>query len=72
MILIFFLYFEQSLSRTQVKLKVIAEGVETQAQMDFLTQKNCDEIQGYFFNQPRPAKEIEQLLREINLSRASS
>jgi diguanylate cyclase (GGDEF)-like protein/PAS domain S-box-containing protein len=50
------------------KLKVIAEGVETQAQMDFLTQKNCDEIQGYFFSRPLPAKEVEQLLRARNLS----
>jgi EAL domain-containing protein (putative c-di-GMP-specific phosphodiesterase class I) len=46
------------------KLKVVAEGVETQAQMDFLTQKNCDEIQGYFFSRPVPATEVEQLLRK--------
>jgi EAL domain-containing protein (putative c-di-GMP-specific phosphodiesterase class I) len=49
------------------KLKVVAEGVETQAQMDFLAQKNCDEIQGYFFSRPVPAMEIEQLLRKSYL-----
>lgn len=46
------------------KLKVVAEGIETQVQVDFLTQKNCDEIQGFFFSRPVPATELEQLLRE--------
>jgi EAL domain-containing protein (putative c-di-GMP-specific phosphodiesterase class I) len=46
------------------KLKVVAEGIETQAQMDFLTQKNCDEIQGFFFSRPVPAMEVELLLRK--------
>ncbi|MDD5578313.1 MAG: EAL domain-containing protein [Methylobacter sp.] len=48
------------------KLKVVAEGVETQVQMDFLKQKNCDGIQGYFFSVPLPGREVEKLLRKIN------
>lgn len=46
------------------KLKVIAEGVETQAQMDFLKLKKCNVIQGYFFSRPLPAHELEKLLRK--------
>ena len=38
-------------------LKVIAEGVETESQMNFLYQRMCDEVQGYYYYQPMPADE---------------
>ena len=38
-----------------LRLKVVAEGVETQAQCDFLKQSDCDEMQGYFYSKPVPA-----------------
>lgn len=46
-----------------LKLKVIAEGVETQGQMNYLRRQGCDEMQGYFFSHPLPAVGIAQLLR---------
>ena len=39
-----------------LKRKIIAEGVETQAQLDILKSYNCDEIQGYFFSKPLDAE----------------
>lgn len=43
--------------------KVVAEGVETQAQMDFLKANHCDEIQGYLLSPPVPAGQFAELLR---------
>jgi EAL domain-containing protein (putative c-di-GMP-specific phosphodiesterase class I) len=42
--------------------KTIAEGVETQAQLDFLRAHACDDIQGYFYSKPVPADEFARLL----------
>ncbi|MDD1610617.1 MAG: bifunctional diguanylate cyclase/phosphodiesterase [Methylococcaceae bacterium] len=43
--------------------KTIAEGVETQEQLNFLREKKCDEIQGYYFSKPVPAEAFANLLR---------
>jgi diguanylate cyclase (GGDEF)-like protein len=45
-------------------LKVVAEGVETPAQLDFLKSADCDEYQGYHFSRPLPAADFERLIRE--------
>jgi diguanylate cyclase (GGDEF)-like protein len=45
-------------------LSVIAEGVETQEQFDYLQANGCDEIQGYYFSPPLPADALTKLLQE--------
>lgn len=44
-----------------LNLKVIAEGVETQEQKDFLVENGCNKIQGYFYSKPIPAYEMQKL-----------
>jgi diguanylate cyclase (GGDEF)-like protein/PAS domain S-box-containing protein len=45
-----------------LKLKVIAEGVETMEQLAFLRHQQCDEIQGYYFSRPVSAEKFAELL----------
>jgi diguanylate cyclase (GGDEF)-like protein/PAS domain S-box-containing protein len=47
-----------------LRLTVVAEGVETEAQAVYLRDKGCDLLQGYLFSRPLPAGELAQLLRE--------
>jgi EAL domain-containing protein (putative c-di-GMP-specific phosphodiesterase class I) len=48
-------------------VRVIAEGVETEAQLDFLKTYHCDEIQGYYFSKPINADEFTSLLKDKHI-----
>ena len=55
-----------------MKMKVIAEGVETTAQLDFLRSQGCDEYQGYLASLPLPALKLIKLLEQTKLVRRIS
>ena len=48
----------------QLGLSVIAEGVETQEQLDFLASINCDTVQGYYYSRPIPTDEFEVFMEK--------
>lgn len=41
-------------------MRIVAEGIETREQVDFLAQKDCDLIQGFYFSKPLPVNEFEE------------
>ncbi|KUM53645.1 sensor domain-containing protein [Rheinheimera sp. EpRS3] len=49
-------------------LKLVAEGVEYQQQVDYLKKNGCDAMQGYFFSKPLPAAELERMLGDYALT----
>ena len=54
-----------------LRIKVTAEGVETEQQLAFLQQHGCDEIQGYLSGRPLPAEDFARLLRSQQATRSA-
>ena len=48
----------------KMELTVVAEGVETKEQLEYLKNRGCHKIQGYFFSKPLPQEEAERLIKE--------
>ncbi len=46
-----------------LRLKIIAEGVETETQLNFLKERIVDEVQGFYFYKPMPASEVEKIMK---------
>ncbi len=47
-----------------LKLNVVAEGVETQQQLEFLQKNRCDEVQGYLYSRAQTCEDITRMLKE--------
>jgi diguanylate cyclase (GGDEF)-like protein len=56
----------------RLKLKIIAEGVETESQADYLQQQGCDGLQGYYYSHPVPASELSAILDTGDYKRVSN
>ena len=53
-----------------LKLKIVAEGVETESQLEFLRVLECDEAQGFLFGRPMPAADARALLARPSVPRS--
>jgi diguanylate cyclase (GGDEF)-like protein len=53
----------------ELKLKVVAEGVETEEQLAFLKRHQCDQAQGFLISHPVPAADLEPVLRQYGTRR---
>ena len=51
----------------RLQMSIVAEGVDTKEQLEFLVNEGCEEAQGYLFSQPLPAEELEPLLQQGEL-----
>ena len=52
-------------------LKVVTEGVETPAQLEFLSEYGCDYVQGYLFSKPAPLEALRPLVQQLNQRKPS-
>jgi EAL domain-containing protein (putative c-di-GMP-specific phosphodiesterase class I) len=53
-----------------LRLKVVAEGVETAEQLAYLREHGCDQVQGFYFSEPLPAAELQTLLKKEGAQQA--
>jgi diguanylate cyclase (GGDEF)-like protein/PAS domain S-box-containing protein len=54
-----------------LNLKVVAEGVETNGQLNFLLRRRCDEAQGFYFGKAVPADMVREQVRQIAIQRSN-
>jgi EAL domain-containing protein (putative c-di-GMP-specific phosphodiesterase class I) len=54
-----------------MSLRVIAEGVETNQQLQFLQREKCNEAQGFYVSHPMTSEDAERFLRDLKLARTS-
>jgi EAL domain-containing protein (putative c-di-GMP-specific phosphodiesterase class I) len=55
-----------------LSLNVVAQGVETKEQSEFLRRNDCDEVQGFYLHKPLPADQIAELLRAPEVAEGTS
>ena len=49
---------------TSMNMKVTAEGVETNTQLNFMKNKFCNDVQGYFLSKPLPTDQAEEFFKQ--------